>query len=196
MQRVYWLSALGWDDPLDPTTLKNWSAYWEQLYKLELLDIPWWLKINKMTEDIYCILRGFNKCWCIILPFNSMRWYDYGEDTCHVASIKQITLPRLELCGAVLLVQLVNYLYWWVDCVSVDQKLCIEMKRFLFNGGHVQSMHNPADCTTRGIGPKHLPHRLLLCQGPLWLKKEVSSWPLAHYQSLSWKLIQMRSYER
>lgn len=42
---------------------------------------------------------------------------------------------------------------------------------------HVSSNSNPADCVSRGVNPKMLPHLDLYWYGPHWLHHDEPSWP-------------------
>ena len=97
-----------------------------------------------------------------------------------VASIKRLTIPRLELCGAQLLSRLLRHIkdlfhvsmentFAWTDCTIVLGWLSGNprlMKTFVGNRvsyimdqispdrwRHVRSSENPADCASRGLFP-------------------------------------------
>ena len=121
-----------------------------------------------------------------------------------VSPIKRLSIPRLELCGAVIVTRLLKHVsnilqvplsktFAWMVSSIVLHWLLGNPKRFkTFVGNrvakiteamppncwrHVSSKHNPVDCVSRGLLPSELIDHQLWWKGPHWLMLESSRWP-------------------
>ena len=113
-----------------------------------------------------------------------------------VAPIKRLTIPRLELCGAVVLSRLISHvanifdipigqIHCWTDSLVVLAWLRGNPRRFkTFVGNRVSEVidavppscwryvnteTNPADCASRGLFPVELDTHNIWWHGPDWL---------------------------
>ena len=116
-----------------------------------------------------------------------------------VTKTKPPTIPKLELCGAVLLTKLLNTvsdvlniplsnITAWTDSSIVVAWLdghSRTMTQYVYNRvyyvldhtnpqnwKHVPGVDNPADCASRGMAPRALLQHSLWWEGPAWLYQE------------------------
>ncbi|XP_075151007.1 uncharacterized protein LOC142225118 [Haematobia irritans] len=208
MQQL-WLDDLAWDDYLKPQSLCEWQQFIYTYNDLDSITIPRWVHYSPECDVSF---HGF--CDSSELAYSAtiyVRIYMDNEIFVHllvaktkVAPIKKQSLPRLELCGAVLLAELVNssipkfnikkyYLFLWTDSTIVLawlKKPPCTWTTFVANRvsiilqkvgnkcwAHVDTHHNPADLATRGLTPSELKDNRLWWNGPTWLHEKNFIWP-------------------
>ncbi|XP_048004284.1 uncharacterized protein LOC125240435 [Leguminivora glycinivorella] len=201
-----WLSGIEWDDEVPPQLLKNWLSYRESLNQLTKFKLPRW---NHASSHVTAELQGFcdasNEAFAAVVYLRTIDEEGNVDvslitSKTKVAPIKQISIPRLELCGAVLLTKLLMEvadvmsinkanIHAWTDSTVVISWLNSRPNRwktFVANRvseiitsvephqwSHVSSKNNPADCASRGT--QQLSKEELWLEGPSWLKnKEIS----------------------
>ena len=212
LQRL-WEAKLDWDDPVSLPIQDIWLKWKSELPLLTDVHVSRYY-FAKEASIISTQLHGFSDAsedaYAGVV-------YIRGEDAhgnTHVALVmaktkvsplKRLTVPRLELCGAYLLAQLLHHIkslyqipvadvYAWTDSTIVLNWLNGSPKRFkTFVGNristivdcippncwnHVSSVDNPADCASRGLYPSELLHHELWWRGPKWLTIPQSQWPI------------------
>ena len=108
-----WLIKLGWDEPLPLNLTETWERYYNGLGALSSLRIPRWLAVR--TESGFYELYGFAdasfQAYAAVIYLHSLSddeppRINLVAAKTRVAPLKQISLPRLELCAATLLARL------------------------------------------------------------------------------------------
>ncbi|XP_046404684.1 uncharacterized protein LOC124170045 [Ischnura elegans] len=207
-----WLANLEWDQLLPVNLAISWQKFRSSLKKLELISVPRWIQFS--NENLSNVtFHGFSDA--------SERAYAAAvyirvSDRTHgvsvnllvaktkVAPVKTISVPRLELCAAVLLTRLlvkligglrlekVPAVFAWTDSkvtLSWIRGHASKWKPFVahrvseiqsalptVSWRYVCTAHNPADAATRGIDPDELIRHPLWWNGPHWLAKEETAW--------------------
>ena len=199
-----------WDSPLTPQMEKRWVSWLNEMavYKLEIERL---LLVSKPISSIQ--IHGFSDASS--LAYAAVLFlrveYEDGSISCkflasklRVAPLKRsLSIPRLELMGAVLLARLIQLfsarfpamasLFCWSDSIDVLHWLKNEQKirqAFVQNRvlqirsicepavwNHVPGTENPADIATRELTPSQLMHNSLWWNGPPWLSDSLSTWP-------------------
>ena len=211
LQRV-WEHGTGWDEVVPSKVEIAWNRWRRELPALRDHLIPrYYFKNDDVVKS--CELHGFcdasESAYAAVVYIRSV--YENGEvhlslvaAKTKVAPVKRLTIPRLELCGALILSRLLRHcatvlkvsmesVYAWVDSLVVLSWLSGNPRRFkTFVGNrvseimdlippghwnHVQGSDNPADCASRGLYPKELKNHETWWYGPRWLREPQSQWP-------------------
>ncbi|RYE27129.1 MAG: hypothetical protein EOP45_02210 [Sphingobacteriaceae bacterium] len=201
--QLLWKENLDWDDDAPQSILEKWLQIRNEIALLNTIQIPRWIGYSpgKKYE-----LHGF--CDASEIAYTASLYVKSVEENkvflltakCRVAPLKhskdQLTIPRLELCGAALLAKLtkktVNALciqfdkiYLWCDSkivicwikgnpkrfkTFVANKVCAINKCVASeNWFHVSSENNPADYASRGQTPSQLINNTVWWNGPDFL---------------------------
>lgn len=201
-----WLSGRDWDDELTPDLLTEWQKYRENLLETSKFTIPRW--VNTRADDQMVELQGYCDAslaayaavvYLRVVDFQGNIKISLVTSRTRVSPVKQQSVPRLELMGAVLLSELLvevakvmnvpeTNVHAWTDSTVVLAWLSSHPSRWsTFVGNrvstilsqldnshwaHVQTQQNPADMASRGVTPQELACSELWAQGPSWLKNE------------------------
>lgn len=205
-----WKLHLDWDDELPAEILQKWTEIRTALYQLKSVRLNRWIGTTTASDvELHGFCDASMDAYAAVVYVRvrasngTASVYNICAKT-KVAPIKVISLPRLELCGAALLVKLLNdakaAMQWplidvrcWTDSTIVLAWLrghpsaynvfvanrTAEIQRHVpvERWHHVRSADNPADCASRGITPKQLLHHRLWWTGPRWLRQDFSEWP-------------------
>lgn len=210
LQRL-WELHIDWDDELPTSIVESWLRWRKELKLLETRSIPRYY-FRKDSQPELTELHGF--CDASELAYGAVLYFRslYSDGSCRislitaktkVAPIKRLSIPRLELCGALVLARLIHHfrelfhiplndVYAWTDSTVVLGWIKGNPRRFkTFVGnrvselidsvppkcwGHVNGIDNPADCASRGLQPSELIIHNLWWNGPQWLERR-EEWP-------------------
>ncbi|XP_055589536.1 uncharacterized protein LOC129741775 [Uranotaenia lowii] len=200
----------GWDDPLPQQVQERWVNYEKQLPNLNQLKIERFVLINHpKSVQIHCFSDASEVaygCCLYIRSENSKGKVKISllSSRSRVAPLRKKSIPRLELCGALLSselhakvessLKLSAQTFFWTDSSIVLQWLNASpgtWHTFVANRvakvqqltkncrwNHVSGVENPADLISRGISPAAIIENELWWKGPRWLAQPESSWPI------------------
>lgn len=187
-----WERGIGWDDQLPQDLAEEWNQWCSELQRLHLVAIPRWYHIEIQPDmqsvqlHIYCdasekaystvaYMQGKNQDGEIITSFVASK--------SRVAPLKKLTLPRLELMGALKSLSMQkNQLKMWTDSMITlhwIRSTAQRWKPFVENRvteiqsltnpeswSHINGKNNPDDLPTRGLSVDNLIQSQLWWNGP------------------------------
>ena len=211
LQKV-WESRIEWDDQVPEVIQEIWSHWRFKLSVLSHHHIPrcyFPLDFNATSVQLHGFSDASEDAYAGVI-------YIRYTDSCghvhlslvmsktKVSPIKRLTIPRLELCGALLLSKLLCHVqevlsitldnvFGWTDSTIVLHWMSGDPRRLKTYVGnrissivdrippgrwkHVRGSENPADCASRGLFPQELKNHTLWWNGPSWLKLHPDQWP-------------------
>ncbi|XP_076285541.1 uncharacterized protein LOC143211602 [Lasioglossum baleicum] len=209
MQQL-WAERCGWDDPIPDNLQKEWQEYSTQLPDLEAIRIPRKLASDPaLTQTLHGFADASSKAYAAAVYVRSVLrdgtvWVTLLVAKSRVAPVKTVSIPRLELCAALLLARLMTFVqsslhsrnyecHCWTDSsitLTWLNQSPSKWKTFVANRvskiqtllpdaqwHHVSTLDNPADCASRGVTPSKLRIHHIWWSGPSWLKQTSDKWP-------------------
>ncbi|GBL80166.1 hypothetical protein AVEN_29148-1 [Araneus ventricosus] len=208
-----WENGLGWDDELPTELKKRWGIWYSQIYLLKDLTFErkcFSFPLNQAKElELHIFSDASPRTFGAVSYFRYVS-YDGRISTSfitaksRVAPLKKLTLPRLELMGAVIAARILRYLtvnlnfpisrvYLWSDSlISLhwikgaaskwkpfvsNRVIEIQSNTDLANWHHCSGKDNPADYISRGASAERLMNSSIWIHGPEWLRQKEENWP-------------------
>lgn len=205
-----WNLKVDWDEEVPKEIASVWKQFSKELPELAKIEIDRWLSCEPNDElQLHGFCDASEKAYSAVVY---LRIQKPGRVEVRLVASKtraapsktKTTIPRLELCGAVLLSNLLvtvndtlkmgnlDTVAWSDSMVALGwlRKDPNNWKTFVANRvseiqstkvknwRYVPSEENPADCASRGLMPGELKNHHLWWSGPEWLKKEEIEWPV------------------
>ncbi|XP_036145632.1 uncharacterized protein LOC118646569 [Monomorium pharaonis] len=209
VMQLLWQLKLEWDEtvPMDIFTL--WNEYKTQLNSINGFSFPRRIMLGDSDLQLHGFCDASEKAFgaCIYLRSTSQTGDRMVRLVCaksRVAPLKKVSLPRLELCAAVLLANLYKVtsgslkrdfrsIHFWSDSTIAIHWIHSSphrLKTFVANRvaqiqttteksywRYAPSQQNPADPLSRGQMPEAFAQNQLWKNGPDWLMADEDEWP-------------------
>ncbi|XP_076284663.1 uncharacterized protein LOC143211104 [Lasioglossum baleicum] len=204
-----WQLKLGWDDRLPDTAAETWTTMTTDAATLSTLRIPRWLGVDSTSSSLqlHVFVDASEKAYAAAAYLRASSLH--GSQVILVAAktktapLKNVSLPRLELCATVLGARLlqrvkreiqmtIDTTHLWSDSTIALAWLHGEpmhWRTFVANRvsevqrtmpdvhlHHVRTADNPADCASRGIPASQLANHPLWWTEPRWLRDAPTTW--------------------
>lgn len=208
-----WRLNLSWDEPVPRDVAVEWQTFIADLHNLNLIQIP--RRIIPSQSKAFQLIGfcdGSTKAYgcCVYLrvatPHGVQVYLLIAKSK--VAPLKVLTVNRLELCSAVLLVKVINRIHSllsskiilnkstlftdsstvlsWLNTEPHKLKTFVAHRVVLINDSpvptewrHVSTHDNPADVCSRGLSCLSLSSAQIWWSGPQWLHHEPFNWPVS-----------------
>ncbi|UYV70904.1 hypothetical protein LAZ67_8001068 [Cordylochernes scorpioides] len=210
--QTLWKQDLDWDDPLSESLCSHWRRVKMDLAMLNHIKIPRYISCKGLIHSLE--LRGFcdasESAYSLVVYMKSRFKSGHVQVTLiaaktKVAPLKATSIPRLELCAALLLsnlydsicssllLQIERVILWtdsqivlcWIKSESKHWKpffgnRIAEIQRLTLQSSwyYVSTKDNPADCASRGITSSELVNHSSWWNGPDWLSNSSLQDPL------------------
>ncbi|KAJ8723487.1 hypothetical protein PYW08_003399 [Mythimna loreyi] len=201
-----WLEKVGWDDKISQHLIDEWLTLREDFKEVKEVSIDRWigtLRVDLEKIEVHGFSDASTRAYAAV-AYVRIKMQDGSVSTkliaakTRVAPLRTVSLPRLELCGALLLSRLLKQIehamripasniYAWTDSTIVLAWLSgdphkwktfvanrvVEIAENVNNNRwfHVSSECNPADIGSRGMLLVDLKRSDLWWKGPAWLSE-------------------------
>ncbi|XP_054745961.1 uncharacterized protein LOC129250357 [Anastrepha obliqua] len=206
LQRL-WMEKLDWDESLPMSHETSWENLCSQFNDVKHLTFPRFIAKRNASLELHAFcdasLSAYSTCVYIRASNGKSVCINLLCSKSRVAPIKSLTVPKLELCAAYLLAQLVHSIaqlnifscmfYCWSDSSIVLSWLKEDSSRFnVFVANRINNIQNltdgmewryvptavnRADILSRGATPTELLNSSLWKHGPPFLSNPHNEWP-------------------
>ncbi|XP_039287856.1 uncharacterized protein LOC120352199 [Nilaparvata lugens] len=208
-----WQCRVGWDQTPPLSVTKRWEVCQNEFDSLSIISISRHLGVNLNTRISLIGLCDASEQPLGAVIYLKSQCDDGSPPTItllcgksKVAPNKSVSIPRLELCAALLLAELLHTTYniisercrvshvialsdstvalYWIQAppsrwtTFVSNRVSKIQDCNVQQWKHVSGSENPSDCLSRGLTPAELVSHKLWWNGPTWLGKAENSWPV------------------
>lgn len=210
LMKYLWSIGVGWDDKLPDDAIDAWTRYHKELPLIGSIRVPRRVTTFGARYEVHGFCDSSESAYAAAVYLLSRE--TNGTIHCQllmgkskVAPEKKLSIPRLELCGALLLARCLEYICTNLRSVIIEEMTAwsdstvvlawirtptVKLKTFVANRvakiqhmtspdiwRHVPTTQNPADCASRGVTPKELVDHAIWWNGPVFLTQPSNTWP-------------------
>ncbi|XP_055601798.1 uncharacterized protein LOC129750780 [Uranotaenia lowii] len=211
-----WSIKVKWDEELPTNIISEWKRFCYQLKDIERIEFPRHVRSKAKIVEIHGFSDAAKRAYGAAIYIRTVSEDDSVKvsllcaksrvtPTSENGNLEDVTIPRMELRAASLLVDLttkvmdslsilINGIHYWTDSMVTLEWLrnpnrsrpafisnrvkAINEKTSITSWHHVRSKDNPADLISRGASAR----KLLACtnwwNGPTFLTEHNQHWPL------------------
>ena len=215
-----WVQGLSWDEKLTGQLQQAWEHWFSELTQLNTIKIPRCLRadVKIISHEVHTYLDASEKAYSAVVYTRN----EYADGTISVrlvaaktrlAPLKAISIPRLELMGAVIGLRLSKQVCkalefpqqgvtFWIDSMTVGFWIRGQSRKYKpFVAHRVGEIHaetnpsqwryvptasNPADHGTRGLTVTELKDNKLWWDRPEFLREPRTKWPEENLRNRRW----------
>ncbi|XP_058827202.1 uncharacterized protein LOC131687165 [Topomyia yanbarensis] len=209
LMQELWLLHCDWDDSVPDIVQEKWNQYQQQLPKIAEYTVDRYAFLPNSKVQLHTFSDASESAYGACVYARSID--NHGNirvqllaSKSRVAPLKRITLPRLELCAAVVGSQLFSHVVkalqmevsdarFWSDSTITIQWLQapphtwktfvanrvseIQANTHGYRWSHIAGNENPADLVSRGMSVEEFLASYLWKYGPEWLRLSEKHWP-------------------
>ncbi|XP_053685671.1 uncharacterized protein LOC128735203 [Sabethes cyaneus] len=225
LMQELWLLSCKWDDPVPETIRQKWESFHSELTNISSYRVPRYAFLLESKVQLHTFADASEAAYgaCSYIRCEDSKGnvkIQLLASKSRVAPLKRLTVPRLELCAAVLAAHLhdrvrgaigmnVVQSYFWSDSAVTLQWLqsppnvwqtyvahrVAEIQHFTSGcvWYHIAGKENPADLVSRGMSVPDFLVNDLWKQGPRWLVYPEHDWPISEPPSVPENLLECKS---
>ncbi|GFW62232.1 uncharacterized protein TNCV_4421211 [Trichonephila clavipes] len=214
IEHVDSFKGLDWDDKLPKQLEVSWNKWCNEIHYLSEIKIPQYyfqnfLPSNATTIQLHCFSDAFKKAYGTVaylrIELNDGNIISsFVASKGRVAPLKTLSIPRLELMGALLSARLSDKIatalilpvsrFYWTDSSITCYWIKGDFNRHkVFVKNRIKEIQklsdpkewryckgkdNPADLISRGLPLNDLKNNKIWWHGPKWLTMKQTEWPL------------------
>ena len=202
-----WKRKFDWDTPLDEEISTRWWDLQEDFSFLSTIEVTRYVTSPSASFELHAFSDASKSCYGACVYLRSASKDGSIQSTLifsksRTAPTKEITIPRLELLGALIATRILHFVsteigmeplktFLWIDSkcvlywikskrtlpVFVHRRISEIRRSSVQEFRFVPTKDNPADMITRGQPAEALSQNLLWWEGPEWLQRDQSQWP-------------------